>query len=234
MKINIFKDDYFKQFEEQSKKIIKVSEVMKYTSGDQEYDLPNNVISEWFNPTQIKRMPASRSYPHPTQEQMGDEYSLILYQANYLALFLIPKLYENNKDVLIEDVGAGVGHLLAYLSKFGYHNFHVRENFSQMSKHCLDLVMGEFGLSYELNNENIKSTILHNSGVPEPSTFYFSDKSELAICYTNRGIEAWASKHWAEKEFVFLCKDLHDHAFAYCHKNKLEEFKSKLKYYETI
>lgn len=234
MIIDIFKDkSYFENLKDFNSGIIKASENLKYNIPDHEYDLENDVISEWFDPKKIKRMPTSRTYPLPAKEQFRDEYSLILYNANYLALFLLPILYKENRNILIEDVGAGVGHLLVYLHYVGFRNFHVKENFTQISKKSLDIIMEYFKIPYLLNDTTLKAEVIHNSGVPEPSCLVFTDKTELAICYTNRTIEEWASKYWKEKNFVFLCKDYDDFAFAYCRKDKYEEFKEKLKPYVT-
>lgn len=234
MIINIFKNKkYFENFKNYNFEIIRASKKLKYNNPDHEYDLPNNVISEWFDPHKIRRMPTSRTYPLPAREQFKDEYSLILYNANYLGLFLIPTLYQDNKSVLIEDIGAGVGHLLIYLNVLGFNNFHIKENFSQVSKDSLDLVMSHFNIVYQLNNQELKPVILHNSGVPEPSSFLFNDQTELAICYTNRNIEEWANKYWKEKNFIPLCKDADDFAFAYCREDKYQEFKEKLSPYAT-
>lgn len=232
MLINIFKDDHFKKYSDVSSKLISASNLLKFTQEGQEYDLPNDVISRWFDPKEIKCMPASRSYPDCTKEQLGKEYDLVLYQANYLALFLIPLLYSDRKDVLIQDIGAGIGHLLAYLKHDDFNNFLIKENFSQCSKHSLDIIANHLNFSYQLNDDKALFIIQNNSGVPEPSIFTFPESVELTISYTNRNIEKWAETYWKEKDFVFLCKDLHDHAFAYCRKDKLEEFQSKLKPYE--
>src|SRR3990167_2397245 len=101
MIIDPFKNKFFEQFIPISREIEKASKDFKYARGWEEYDLPNNIITEWFDPTQIKRMPSSRSYPHPAKEQFGDEYCLALYNANYLPLFLISTLY-NDRKILIE------------------------------------------------------------------------------------------------------------------------------------
>lgn len=232
MIIDIFKNDYFKQFQKETEGIIEASKSIKFCQSGEEYDLANNKISIWFDPTMIKQMVPSRSYPDTCAEMHDSAYEdLVLFHSNYLGLFLIPLLYADRKNIAIEDFGAGIGHFLVYLSHFDFYNFHVRENFSQMSKPCLDVIMNKFDLNYYLNDSNFKAIVTHNSGATEPSFVNFHPELELIICYTNRSIEKHAADHWYEKDFVFLCKDKHDFAFAYCRKDKYDEFSKKLKDY---
>lgn len=234
MLIDIFKhfdSSVFSNLKQYNQAIKDVSSHYKYNHGGIEYDLPNGVISRWFDPDFIKEMPTSRTYPNTAPEQFKDVYNLVLYNGNYLGLFLINKLFANRKDILIEDIGSGVGHLLVYLYRLGFNNFHIIEDFSQINKGSLDLMMNTFDIKYQLNNRELNPIVIHNSGVPDMSVFNIKPSIELFICYTNRTIENWAREYLPTKNFIYLGKDMDDFAFAYCREDKFEEFKTILKPY---
>jgi len=202
---------------------------LKFSKPGQEYDLKNDIISPWFNPNETNRYPTSRTYPIAAPEQLRPEYSLILYPANYLALTLITKLYNSNKEILIEDIGAGLGRLLLYLHSCGFNKFHVKENFSQISQKVFEDILKINKVKYTLNDSKAKPVIINNVGVPDNSVFNVCKETELLICYTNRSLENWAEETLIPKGYRFLCKDQDDFAFAYCREDKYLEFKGILK-----
>jgi hypothetical protein len=234
MIINIFKDmQLWKDLAYYNMELIRASRYFQYNEAEKEYDLPNNKISRWFDPRFIKEMPTSRTYPNIDPKQLEEKYCLVLYNANYLNLFLISKLYNDRKDILIEDIGSGIGHLLVYLKKLGFDQFTIKENFSQMTEHCLRTYLDYFKINFELNNPNSNSRVMNNSGVPDSSVFNLDNKNnlELITCYTNNSLEKIAEDYFVRNGFKFLCRDIDNFSFAYCKENLYDNFKNKLKDY---
>jgi len=206
-------------------KIKEVSKNFKYVEEGQHYDFDNNKISNWFNPDNVKNLGFSRVYPRMCAEQYRSEYSLSIHQSNYLSLFLINLLYQDTKDVLIEDVGCGAGIFFIYLNMLGFTNFNGIDNFSQLNKFTFDFYMNEFGLSPALNDESKRPIISNNVGVTSAvCRSAVIDSAELICCYTNRSLEESAKRVLGDAGYEFLCKDSDDLCFCYCKKEKYEKF----------
>jgi len=233
MIINIFKDMTLRKIlETPSNQIRAISSKIKFCNSGEDYDLVKDRISAWFNPDRITQYPTSRCYPEVASEQRKPEYQIALYPANHLTLFLIKLLYNERKDVLIEDIGTGVGHLLVYLNYLGFNNFHVIENFSQTTQNVLDLVTKNFNVEYKLNQEELNPVIINNVGVNAIYIRKIAPETELIISYTNRKHEEWARNNLPKQGFKFLCKDQDDFTFAYCREDKYEEFKREIEKFE--
>jgi hypothetical protein len=168
--------------------------------------------------------------------QYRREYCLYLHCSNYLPLFLIDILYTRGCDTidpLIEDIGGGMGWLFLYLNKRGFNNFHLWDNFSQLSESVARNFVVERNLNCDINNINLKPVITNNVGVPGILIREFNPNLELIVFYTNRALEEDAKTYLVNNGYSFLCKDTDDLSVAYCRNDKLEEFKQKLTPYDT-
>ena len=218
------------------------------------YDVNKNEASTWFDPNRYREAPLSRTYPDIAKEQYKVEYELIFYLPNYVTLFLIKELYQDRKDVLIEDCGPGSGNLIFYLSKLGYTNFNVFDKFLQSSQSLFVDMMN--GIRYTLNDFNAKPVIANNCSAPFTFVTHGLDKNfifrsraehseinkelaeisskrdvsslELICFYTNREWEDLAPSILKSQGYSFLCKDSDDMGVAWCRNDKLEEFRGKL------
>ena len=104
MILDILKDsELWERLEAANEEILKVSNGFEFYNGDEPYDSRANHTSVWFDPKHIKEMPTARCYPKTDTNQLRAEYSLVLFPANYLTLFLLDKLY-TGQDIQIEDV----------------------------------------------------------------------------------------------------------------------------------
>ena len=202
----------------------------KYTYSST-YDLGHDKISPWFEPKNIRDLGLSRTYPEMAACQYRREYCIYLHCSNYLALFLINLLYENNKNILIEDIGGGMAWFFLYLNKLGFNNFHLWENFSQLSQHVAEDFINTYKLKCAINIPELNPVIINNVGVPDFIDRKISPETELICCYTNRSLEMAAVNYLKNKGFSYLCRDIDDLAFVYCRKDKFTEFQVKVKKY---
>jgi hypothetical protein len=205
----------------------------KYTFSST-YDLVNNKISPWFDPKNIRNLGLSRTYPEMAACQYRREYCIYLHCSNYLPIFLINILYANRKNILIEDIGGGMAWFFLYLNKLGFNNFHLWDNFSQLSKHVVEDFIKTTNLNCAINDSSLSPVITNNVGVPGFVVRDVFPETELICCYTNRSLEKQSVEYFKEKGFSYLCKDIDDLSFVYCRNNKLEEFKGKLSEYTTV
>jgi len=208
-----------------------VSNYMAKFTFNSTYDLANNVLSPWFDPKNIRNLGLSRTYPHMCSVQYRPEYSLLIHCSNYLCLFLVAKLYDERKDIFIEDIGGGMGWLFFYLNKLGFKNFYLTENFSQLSRYSVENMFKTYNINCSINEKNTFPRVVNNVGVPDFILKEINPDLELVVCYTNRNLEGQAPKYFEEKGFKFLCKDSDDLAFAYCKNEKYAEFSNKLEQY---
>lgn len=190
----------------------------------------------WFHPDKVKelelRIRGSRTL---WRLRENDEmYTLTLGPNNYLTLFLLPILYEN-KNILIEDVGCGMGRLIYYLSKVGFNNFSLIENFSQVERKLLEKTMTVGKINYVLNDEN-SAPIVTTTNLPwyfhelpnSPKKSTPIESCELFCFYSARSMFTTIVPYLLNNGYVELCEDWDRLSVAYCKKEKYEEFKSKL------
>jgi len=233
MIIDIIKNPVlFEELKQYNRDISDVTANFKFSST---YDFSDGVISPWFNPANIRDLGLSRTYPNMDPCQYRKEYSLYLHCSNYLPLFLIDTLYSrgcsSGADPLIEDIGGGMGWLFAYLKRRGFNNFHLWDNFSQLSEQTAKYFISYRELNCVINDASLQPTIVNNVGVPGVLVRELNPNLELVTFYTNRELEKSASAYFPANGFSFLCKDTDDLAVAYCRNDKLVEFKQKLKPY---
>lgn len=220
---------------------------------------PSHKTSYWFNPENARDLPLSRTSPdNDPAVSAKTHYNLILYVSNYMPVFLINLLYKDRSDVLIEEFGVGSGRFPYYLSKLGFNNFSLWDNWSQCDKALCDLVLKEIAIKSTLNDPNTNPVIVNSSASPFVFiTHGFDDRDneidthnlpvntfnihknrdisnvEIVFFYTNRHWEnTLAPMMLPQRDFVFLCKDEDDLSVAYCKKDKHSEFIEKIKKYE--
>lgn len=189
-----------------------------------------DITSPWFNPDVF------RSYHLTTEKDMWDrspitknpKYNLYLYCANYLAVFLIDLLYKG-KDVLIDDFGCGAGYFTWYLSKRGFNNWSLWEDFSQVEKELLDIVLTDCNVNYTLNDKKAKPDIANSVGYP----WYKKEipNVELFCLYPCDNLLKTIVPILLETGYVKLCEDKDYTQLAYCKKEKYNEFFKKIKPY---
>jgi len=258
MIINILKDlSLYKNLEKYNKIIREVSKKYIFRRGP---DPAKGEATIWFDPYNYREAPLSRTYPETAPEQYRPEYRLIFYLPNYVILFLINILYQDRKDILIEDFGAGVGRLFFFLSKLGFTNFHNIDNFSMLPKSFFEEMMEAGNIKYHLNDLLLQPVIAHNASSPFYFITYGLDKKhiftsvpkqnsnpyidikeaenriltklELISFYANKQWEKLAYEILEPQGYKFLCKDRDDMGIAWCRKDKYNEFVERLKPYE--
>lgn len=218
-------------FENLSKYNSDITKFMDNYRFDSNYDFSNKIISPWFNPKNVRNLGLSRTYPEMDACQYRREYSLYLHCSNYLAIFLINLLYANGccgEDILIEDIGGGMGWLFLYLNKLGFNNFHLVENFSQCSQESAKQFIFINNINCQINNFKLNPVVVNNVGVPGVVLRELNPKTELIVFYTNRDLERDAYRYLSNNGYNYLCRDTDDLAVAYCRNDRLEEFRKKL------
>jgi len=252
MKINILKDiTWINELEQYNKDILEVCD--NYTFLSTPYDTKKNEASYWFKPINYNRNPLSKTYPYPAIIQSRPEYKLIEYLPNYLSLFVIKELYSDRKKALIEDFGAGMGKLFFFLSKLGFTDFNIIENFSQLPKQLLLDMMSKGDYWPSINDLQASPVIVNNCGAPftfithglDPDGLFLYKKPtdryrgkrdfsqlELICFYSNLEFEKLAIKILKPMGYSFLCEDNDNIGNVWCRNDKLEEFTEKLTPYE--
>lgn len=203
-----------------------------YNAPGEEYDFLNRKISGWFDPQKVRQLGISRTYPKHDPVQYRPEYCLLIHCSNYLPLFLMNTLYLDRKDVLFEDIGAGLGWLYVYLQKLGFFHFHTVEDFSQLSKESAQEFSDVCELNVTFNNLDLHPIVSNNVGVPSFAFRTMTPDLELIICYTNRFLEEALFNTMEPRGFKFLCRDGDDLAVAFCREDKFVDFQEKLQSFE--
>lgn len=203
--------------------------------------------SYWFDTNNARSLPLSRTNPYADPKIVADDrYCLVLYVSNYMSLFLLQLLYQDRKDILIEDFGCGAGWFIYYASKQGFNNFHMFENWTQVDRHLFEDVMKKGEIKYALNDKNTNPVFINSSGSPFVFITYGLDdrdgltykrdlsNTEMLCFYTNRDWENnLAHKALPKRGFRFLCKDRGDLAVSWVREDKYKEFKERLDIYEV-
>jgi hypothetical protein len=151
-----------------------------------------------------------------------------MYVPNYPALFIINKLYGDKKDVLIEDLGCGLSQITFYLSKLGFTNFSLVENYKFLTEALAKDFWNTGIKKYKLNEPNtqpIVSVIVGHHPMPKE----YTPSTELYCVYEKDTLIADFEKLEAYK---FLCRDSDGMINFYARNDKYDEFKSKLEPYK--
>ena len=212
--------------------------------SDRMYDLQNFEASWWFDPRCVADLPISHVYPACLPVQHDARFSLVLYAPNYLGLLLTSVLYENKKDIMIEDQAGGMGCFFYYLHLLGYKNFNLIENFSQMPQGLFENLIVKNNIPCILNDMQLTPTVLNLVGY----TYFIKSirkETELVITYNNTDLvikgedenrmyrDGCLTKNTLMENKVWLCQDKYGLANAWCNKDKLDEFVSKLERYKA-
>jgi hypothetical protein len=253
--INIFKDkSLWLDLEKYNQEIIDFSKNV-ICDPNNNYDVNKGQCSDWFDPDKIKLTPIypNEFYPNPHPCQLDPKFNLVMHSANYFSLFLIYCLYENKKNILIEDICCGISHMSYYLSKLGFKYFNFVDNFTQMPKQLLIDFISKTTAFYTINFLTAPSVVsnlvayplyckrinsndeayLYNILEPPPDKHYISQTIELFISYypttdlrSLSGLDR--IKFFNEEKFIPLCTDIDNMCHACCRENKYDEFREKL------
>ena len=221
-------------------------------------------IDIWFDSSQAVLNPLNRTYPDIDPIQYDKKWCLHFSIPNYLSLFLIDLLYKDKKDVLIEDACTGTGEFVYFLSKLGYKNFHIIDNWCQVPSTYFQNRMAKGNIVYNLNDLNANPTVINLSCYPiypkKIADGILDEKKEGQVFFDNRSLSDY-EKHMlksyinpscelfcnyllngkdnierdlAEAGMIYIGHDEDKTCHVYCRKDKYEEFKEKLKPYEVI
>lgn len=192
----------------------------------------------WFDPAKIKHLYLRiRDNSGLWRVCSNDKlHSLILYPSYYLTIWLINILYKDKKGILIEDVACGSGGFVFYLSKLGFNNFSLIDNFSQLDKPLLEELMKKGNIKYVLNKKGTKPIVTnavaipsYNTIIPNPSI----DSCELFCFYPHPNLINTTIHYLLNHGYVELCEDAERILVTYCKKKKYQQFYDKIKKYET-
>jgi len=243
LKVDMLKgENLYKSLICENEKIDKVSKNYEFHSDA--YDVNKKMASWWFEPQKTNRLPSSIAYPYVTPVQKHSSLKLYLYYSNYFSLMLIDALYSEKKDILIEEQAGGRGDLLVYLKALGFANFNMIDNFTQLPKSLYEDMMKEINVQPKLNDFSCAPTVLNLVGLP-----YFiksiHKETELVITYDNQWVvgkgegesyhykDGGHEKNTVMENKVWLATEVHGAANAYCNKDKVEEFYTKLEKYRS-
>lgn len=236
MIIDVFKDqNFFKMLQPYNKIIWEACKTATFAREGEEYDLPNNKVSYWFNPNHLRELHISKNYPKKTYKvTKNKKFKLLLYFPNYISLYLINLLYKNRKDVLIEDMACGMARFAVYLRQLGFTNFHFSENFSQVSEALLKETMKLANINYSLNQLNIESVIINLVSWTQLTRNNIPSSAELLCLYNRKNfviqkddglyVVSNSGAYKPMKNFKLLCTDVDELMNIYCRDDKYEEF----------
>lgn len=240
MIIDVFKDRKVFDNLEQYNGIVKWGcRNVTFAPEGEQYDLKKNKVSYWYNPGMIWDLHISHHYPHKTHGLTKDpKFNLFIYFPNYISMYLIDLFYAERKTVLIEDMAGGDGRFALYLSKLGFTNFHITENFSQLSEYLLREMMKVGRVSYQLNVKNTQPVIVNLVGWTELTRPDWPSSVELACFYNNsrltkrEGDKCWilspSGSYIEMPGFKYLCFDIDQLMHVFCHESKYDEFVQKI------
>jgi len=232
MKIDIFKDGLFETLTPFNQDVLDVCEQWNYNAGGQEYDFSQKRVSNWFDPKKLRNIYIPASYPHHVPLTDEAKWSLQLYCCNYMTLFVVNKLYADRKDVLIEDVGSGMGRLGHYLHKSGFTNLSFQDDFSQTDQRMFEDMMKKSGIdNYKLNDKLSRPIVMTQVALPAIIKSPVTD-TEL-YCFYNNVPRISVEEVTKNYGLQFLARDADDLMFVYCKADKYDEFLAKLKPYEV-
>lgn len=199
---------------------------------DRVYNTAYMEASWWFDPKMVRRLPLSHLHTeqNPTLPiQREPDLCLNLYAPNYLFLLLINELYQNKKHILIEDRGGGMGALIFYLYKLGFNNFNMIENFSQLCPELFLRLMRNHSINCSLNRVDISPIAVNLVGYTQFMTGVYESIELFCIYNQDRLIKELNQRiDCGEKDLKFLCRDKDNIIYAYCKKEKHEEFTQKI------
>lgn len=204
-----------------------------YGGGSSGYDTLRGGSSPWFDPSQFRQAALTTSYPEIDPRTADEErFPLILYAPNYLPLFLLNLIYKGKDNTSIEDLCGGAGRLVFYLSKLGFNNFYLAENFSQVSPHLLAALMIKGNIDLKLNHSDVQPQVSVLIGYPWiPKGFRKS--IELFCVYPCDNMFKTIIPEIKAMGYKRLCEDSDYMCLAYCREDKYTEFMTRIQEYEV-
>jgi len=232
MKVNIFKNEWLFKCLEQYNRIV-TDVCAKHTiirNTDERYDPAFHSSSWWFNPENLYLLSLPRDYPEQSPIVKDKKFNLKFYAPNHASTFFISFLYANRKDVLIEDYACGDARLAGYLSKIGFNNWSLFDNFTQLSRDLFLDMTETFGVKYALNDRTTNPTIINLIGYPGfLSTVH--DNTEMVLLYENqRTLKDFEASH--ADGFTMIATDSDEMIYVYARNDKAQEFTKRLEDYE--
>ena len=185
-------------------------------------------LISWFNPEKLYKNVLPQPYKGDLSFRQSKKFNLQLHYPTYIFLHVVNALYNNRKDILIEDVCCGIGRTEVYLKYLGFTNFHLIDNFSQITKNDMLIFLKGANLKYKINQDNLNPIISYISAYPSfPKPI--NDSIELFCHYTNPSMINVLTPTLKNRGFVLLCRDIDNLMLAWCKKEKQKEFEKKLK-----
>jgi hypothetical protein len=227
MIVNLFKDGLFESLKKYNQEIIDVCDKHKILPFGQGNDKDSSAW--WFDPREIQKLHLTSSwrkngeiiYPEPDERVYESRFCLILHVPNYLALWLTNKLMP--KDSLFEDLGCGLSQVSFYLTKLGFKNISLVENFQFIARPLFDEFISHFDADVVVNGDTeprVTNIVGHH---PFPKKL--SSSNELIISYEKPELLDVLD---GMKDYKFLCKDSDGFSHAYARADKHDEFMEKL------
>lgn len=236
LRLDIFKGtDLFKSLVAHNAEISSIAYSSDYSRGN-DYKTGDGEASFWFDPSQIRNTSTSRYHPliHPTQ--LDPRLCLVMHIANYVSILVINTLYADDKDVLIEDMCCGMGNMVFYLSKLGFTNFSMVDNFTQVPYDMFDKTMKLITRSTPtfrctVNNPNSTPKVINlvayvsflRSRIPEAADILMFS---VPIMPGMGNLEI-DDEEFYEKYCLLACES-NQFLWVYCKKDKYQEFYEKL------
>lgn len=240
--LDIFKGiSFFKNLEIFNSSIYDITKKVTYRK-DWNYDVNLNEAAFWFDADQVRNTPLPKDYPKIDPIQLDSRFNLILHIANYMSLLIIYYTHKDNREILIEDMCCGMGNLMYYLTKLGYTNFSLLDNFSQLPKFLFDetisLIKKETkNFKFSLNNFDAKPKIFNLVAYPHYikrdslDQEIIPDSIDLFLSYlplepNTRHLSINNNKFF--KTYRCLAKDDFRMIWAYCKADKYDLYTEKL------
>lgn len=237
--IDVFKGCHIYNYLEQFNDIVnKVGNSTRYKK-DGNYNTKNNEASFWFDPEKARYTPLPANYPDLQVVQFDPRLNLTLHCANYMVLLILETLYNDKRDILIEDICCGMGNLIFYLSKLGFKHFNAIDNFSQLPQSAFENLMKEGYINYTLNDMNAPAIVssliayIRYVKINKEGQQVIPDSLELFSSYVplspgNNNLHLDADKFFNEDNFTCLANDPDRLLWVYCKEHKYDEFRQKL------
>jgi len=235
MIINCFKDGFLESLKVHNQFIIDVCDrhiINPFGLGN-----TNGHSCWWYDPRGQNKLHLTSSYrklgaivfPEPDPKVYEDRFCLIMYVPNYPSLFVINKLYEDRKDVLVEDWGSGLSQICYYLTKLGFKNISLIENFQYLAKELFFDFWDSTGIKYLHNDMATHPTVINLVG-HHPMPKWYQESCELYCIYEKDTLIADFESLQGYKR---LCRDSDGLTNFYARNDKYDEFKAKLEPYKV-
>lgn len=237
-------NDLYSSLHQYNLEVFRSCKNFKFGEG---YQGKTDAASWWFNPKEVDNHPLSHLYHLPIKThhvQKDPRFCLPLYAPNYFSLLLINTLYEDRKDVLVEEQAGGQGVLLFYLNKLGFKNFTLIDNWTQLPIELMQSLLYTADIYPHLTPPEKIPEIVNLIGY----TYFvkpINPETELVITYNNTALvikgegetymfrDQCLERYSIMQNKVWLATEKHGLANAYCNKDKVEEFTEKLRKFEA-